>query len=183
MPKWRCLKSNPDPLCYLCFLLFNFSLIASVGPRCGSNAWLNRRPQRQRRFGAPRFRACFGVEFGFGVDHGCNSPMQKWQCLKSNPDPLCYLCFLLFNFSLVASVGRRLGHRGSGLLRGRIRVRRRSRLQLADAKNGHALNPIQIPFVTFASFCSISPSVQFLFGCFCRPSMRPNAWIPNGALL
>jgi hypothetical protein len=39
MPKMAMPKSNPVPLCYLCFLLFNFSLVASVGTPMRPTAW------------------------------------------------------------------------------------------------------------------------------------------------
>jgi hypothetical protein len=80
-------KPNLSPLCYLCFLLFKSSLLASVA------------------LGEPRTRMADICSLSDSSQpHAGKQESIQRQPRKPNPGPLCYLCFLLFKSSLLASV-------------------------------------------------------------------------------
>jgi hypothetical protein len=80
-------KSNsPGPLCYLCDLLFKFSLLVSVAP-------------------SAKAQASTSVQPGWWESYARERESVERPRRKSNPSvPLCYLCDLLFKFSLFTSV-------------------------------------------------------------------------------
>jgi hypothetical protein len=110
-------KPNPFSLCFLCYLLFKFSLFASVSRKSSqkgrsgfeqkvakaTKGWelsLHEQLNRRRKKGQP-------VQRQSRVRRFVGRPSRR-----PNPFSLCFLCYLLFKFSLFASVSHKSSQKG-----------------------------------------------------------------------